>query len=305
MSATDTPLVSVIIITYNSARYVTETLESIKAQTWGNIELIVSDDCSTDHTVRICAEWLRGNKDRFRTTKLITVAQNTGIPANCNRALRASGGDWIKTISGDDVLMDSCIADNLAYARRFPSASFIASDVVEIDENSVLIRNKVVNEGLFFFTGIPSAKKQLKAYSRWPAFLNTPTFFYRKEVMGKVGYCDEEFRIYEDTTMVIRMMERGFRLHYMKKPTVAYRVHGNAISRSPKMNAFREKEALLVFRKYRSRHLSPFNPLDLSVYYETWLRFKYKGINGRKGDSLLRKLSLYYWYMRLIGIRSY
>ncbi|WP_298653426.1 glycosyltransferase [uncultured Proteiniphilum sp.] len=304
MSVIDTPLVSVIVITYNGARYVTETLESVKAQTWRNIELIVSDDCSTDQTVQICSEWLRENKDRFLVTRLITVAQNTGIPSNCNRGLWASSGEWIKTIAGDDVLMAGCIADNLAYARR-SGASFIASDVLEIDENGVLIRDKVVNEGLNFFAGLPSAKKQMKTYVRWPAFLNTPTFFCRKEVMEKVGYCDEDFRIYEDMTMVIRAMEKGFKLHYMKKPTVAYRVHANATSRSPTMNSFREKEALLVFRKYRSCHLSLLNPFDLSVYYENWLRFKYKGINGRKGDSLLRKLSLYYWYMRLIGIRSY
>jgi glycosyltransferase involved in cell wall biosynthesis len=45
-----TPLVSIIIITYNSSRYVLETLESIKSQTWDNIQLIVSDDGSRDNT---------------------------------------------------------------------------------------------------------------------------------------------------------------------------------------------------------------------------------------------------------------
>lgn len=305
MNVTDIPMVSVILITYNSARYVLETLESVRAQTWKNIELIVSDDGSTDHTVQICSNWLAENKDRFPSTKLITVPQNTGIPANCNRGFLASGGDWIKMVSGDDLLIDNAIEDNLEYARQFPDASFIASDVREIDENGVLIRDKVTNEGLVFFTGIPSAKKQLKAYSRWPAFLNTPTFFCRKEVMEKIGYCDEEFKIYEDITMVIRAMERGFKLHYMKKPTVEYRIHRNSISRNTGINDTRDKEAFRIFKKYQVRNLNIFNPLDLSVYYENWLRFKYKGINGRRGDSILRKLSLNYWYMRSNGIKSY
>lgn len=56
------PLVSVSVITYNSAKTVLETLESIKAQTYQNLELIVSDDCSTDNTVELCRNWIEQNK---------------------------------------------------------------------------------------------------------------------------------------------------------------------------------------------------------------------------------------------------
>src|SRR5690554_5558862 len=105
--------------------------------------------------------------------------------------------------------------------------------------------------------------------------------------------------------MVIRMMEKGYKLYYMNKPTVAYRVHRNSISRSINVNDRRENEAFRVFKKYRMKHLNALNPLDLSVRYECWLRFEFKGFYGRKGDSILRKLSLFYWYMRLSGIKSY
>ncbi|SFK80690.1 alpha-1,3-rhamnosyltransferase [Porphyromonadaceae bacterium KH3CP3RA] len=305
MNITDNPLVSVIVITYNSSRYVIEALESVKNQTWENIELIVSDDGSRDQTVQLCADWIVENKDRFSTTKLITVPHNTGIPANCNRGVLASVGDWIKIISGDDILIDSAIDDNLEYVGQYPEASFIASDVREIDENGILIRDKVVNEGLMHFAGLPTVERQIKTYSRWPVFLNTPTFFCKREMIEKGIYFDEEFKIYEDTVVVIRSLEEGYRLHYMKKPTVAYRIHQNAISRSTKVNEFREKEAFRIFRKYQTRHLSVFNPLDLSVYYENWLRFQFKGINGRKGRRFLRKLSLNYWYMKANGIKNY
>lgn len=298
-------LVSVVIITYNSSSYVLETLESVRNQTWDNIELIVSDDGSTDDTITICSNWLTENKDRFYNTVFITVIENTGIPANCNRGLRAVNGQWVKIISGDDILLNNCIRDNLDYAHRFPEASFIVSDVKEIDENSITVRDEVVNEGLNYIDKMSSVKKQLKAYTRWPVFLNVPTFFCKTEVIAKVGYCDEEFKIYEDTTMVIRIFEQALRMHYMKKPTVAYRIHNNSISRSYTMNDKREKEALKIFKKYRIKHLNIFNPLDLSVYYESWLRFKYTGFYGRKGDSILRKLSLFYWYMKFNGVKSY
>lgn len=305
MDKTNTPLVSIVLITYNSARYILETLESIKDQIWENIELIVSDDGSSDDTIMICSDWLEENQERFYNVQLITVAENTGIPANCNRGLRAVNGQWIKTISGDDILLNNCISDNLQYARRFPEASFVVSDIKEIDENGMTIRDEVINEGVIFIAGMPSTKKQLKAYTRWPVFLNVPTFFCRTEIIEKIGYCDEDFRIYEDTTMVIRMMEEGVRMYYMQQPTVAYRVHRNSISRSEKVNDWRKKEEYKVFRKYRVKHLNIFNPLDLSVYFESWLRFKYKGFNGFRGDSILRKLSLLYWYMKFKGVKSY
>src|SRR5690554_4705305 len=243
MDKINTPLVSVVLITYNSSKYVLETLESVRNQTWGKIELVVSDDGSADDTVKISKSWLSENKDRFHNIELITVSKNTGIPANCNRGLKAINGQWVKVISGDDVLLNNCISDNMQYAKSLPNASFIVSDLQEIDENSNVLNNNVINEGVIFIAGLSSVKKQLKAYSRWPAFLNVPTIFCTKEVIEKVGYCDEDFRIYEDTTMVIRMMEQDFRMHYMKIPTVAYRVHNSSISRSEDINDRREKEA--------------------------------------------------------------
>ena len=191
------------------------------------------------------------------------------------------------------------------FAQRFPESSFIVSEVKEIDEKGEIIAENVINEGLIYIAAMHSVKKQLKAYTRWPVFLNVPTFFCKADMIAKVNYCDENFKIYEDTTMVIRILEQGFRLHYMNIPTVAYRIHQNSISRSNEMNERREKEFFEVLKKYRSNHLNIFNPLDLSVYYESWLRFKYKGFYGIRGDSILRKLSLLYWYMKFNGMKSY
>ena len=70
------PLVSVTVITYNSSKTVLETLDSIKAQTYQNLELIVSDDCSTDDTVELCRNWIEQNKERFVRTELLTVEKN-------------------------------------------------------------------------------------------------------------------------------------------------------------------------------------------------------------------------------------
>ena len=59
MAQTDKPLVSMIVVCYNQARFVVETLESIKAQTYKPTELIVLDDCSSDDSVAVIETWLR------------------------------------------------------------------------------------------------------------------------------------------------------------------------------------------------------------------------------------------------------
>ena len=76
MQGKENPLVSIIVITYNSAKYVLETLESARYQTYQNIELIVSDDCSVDNTVEICNNWIKKNSNRFARVELITVNKN-------------------------------------------------------------------------------------------------------------------------------------------------------------------------------------------------------------------------------------
>lgn len=305
MSSINTPLVSVIIITYNSSRYVLETLESIKSQSWKYIELIISDDASKDNTVQLCRDWIKENRERFVESKIITVEMNTGISANCNRGLQATTGEWIKLIAGDDVLMDNCIADNLEYVRRFPEASFIVSDMTEIDENSVPIYKKNINEGLAFLMSKSTTEEQLKAYSRWPEFLNTPTFFYRRELLNVIGYCNEKFKIYEDMVMIFKIIGAKVKIHYVNKPTVQYRIHANSASRNKSIDEIREREALDIFRMYQKKNLNVFNLIDLSVYYENWLRFKYKGLYKLKGISYLRKLSLFYWYLKLHGVKNY
>ena len=68
---TEHPLVSVAVIAYNSEKYILETLDSVKEQTYDNIELVISDDCSTDNTVKICRHWASQNAQRFSNIQII------------------------------------------------------------------------------------------------------------------------------------------------------------------------------------------------------------------------------------------
>lgn len=298
------PLVSIIVVTYNSSQYVLETLESAKKQTYQNIELIVTDDCSSDNTVEICNEWIEENSNRFVRTKIITVEQNTGIPSNCNRGAKKTHGDWVKLIAGDDILLESCIKDNIEYIHENPGARFVVSNLLEINDDGLFLNNQKLkserNKCLKYFFNAKTAKKQLKAYARWPVFLNAPTYFINKQLLEEIDYFDEEYRIFEDMPLMHRVNSNDITVHFMNKPTVKYRIHDNAISRRPSINDERDKEVLSIFKKYRKKHLSKFNLIDLSIYYELWLNHSWKGYRGHKGSRLLNKLSLFHWYSRYI-----
>lgn len=130
------PLVSIVIITYNSANYVTETLESISRQTYcGPIELIVSDDCSQDNTLDICRDWMKHHGSMFVRADIIQTSHNSGICANHNNALKHVRGEWIKYIAGDDMLMPRCI-ERFVEETRACADCFYISGVFRFGEAS-------------------------------------------------------------------------------------------------------------------------------------------------------------------------
>lgn len=304
MKVKESPLVSIIVASYQSEEFIMPLLESIRLQTWDNIELIITDDGSTDKTVQICSKWIEENKSRFVNSKILTVEKNTGIPANCDRGLSVAKGKWIKFIGADDVLLQNCIKENMNTISHHPNISFIISDLIEIDRYGNILRVSPKNEGLIYFMKNQGSKKeQLKAYARWPAFLNTPTFFYKRELIEGNINSDYNVRIFEDTSAIFNIINKGAKIFYLKKPTVKYRIHNNATSRNASLDNKREKELYEIFKKYRVQHLSVFNIIDLSVFYENWLRFKFKGINGHKGIALFRKFSAFYWHLKFKGIK--
>ena len=289
------PLVSIIVITYNSSKYVLETLESAKAQTYVNIELIVSDDCSTDNTVEICRKWIGVNSSRFIRAELLTVEKNTGIPANCNRGVKASRGGWIKLIAGDDILNEDCLSIYVRMIKQEFNVQFFTSELeyIDLDSKKVQFNNPYYDKirSIFFSSNV---NKQLKEYVRCPVFINSPAFFIKRELLEEIDYFDEQYVIYEDTSLVFNTLLHKRKILYIPISTVKYRIDISSISRNEALIKQRVDEQVAIFKKFRSDNLVLFNPIDLSIHYEHWITYFYKG----KWTKYLRKLSLYYWYIK-------
>ncbi len=289
----DLPLVSIIVITYNSSKYVLETLESAKAQTYQNIELIISDDGSQDQTVELCERWLADNKERFVHSRIITVEKNTGIPANCNRGVKASKGEWIKLIAGDDLLVSTAIESIMKFSNEYPKAAVIQS-LIEVtyngkrsDENCVIPSEKT--RKIYSYR---SGKQLRKIIGN--NFVSAPGIFMSRKVIENVSLFDEDFKILEDFPMWLKILKSGCKIYLLNEITVLYRKHPESVSATVSSSGITPFETsflrtnLKILNKYR--YVNPFF-ISLSIFkYKFYLSLNNSGLKKTRFTDLINKL---------------
>lgn len=248
------PLVSIIVVTYNSSKSVLETLESISAQTYQNIELIVSDDYSTDNTIEICKKWTGENETRFSRILIITTPKNTGTPANCNRGLNAANGDWLKFIAADDALLPDCIKDNLQFIETDPEIKIVQSEC-EVYKGFFNSENFICNSDLKL---IPLYKEGISANEQYQILLKrncvlAAAVFVKKSTILDLGGYDEDFHLIEDLPMWLKITKDNIKIHLLNKPTVKYRLSDNSVMKDgmPYIPERYAKEMLYFIKKYK------------------------------------------------------
>ncbi|WP_302925988.1 glycosyltransferase family 2 protein [Holdemania filiformis] len=122
-------LVSIITPSYNTAKYITKTIESVKVQSYQNWEMIIVDDCSSDNTDEVVAKYLNDKRIKY-----IKNEKNSGAAVSRNRALRKAKGKWIAFLDSDDLWT----ADKLEKQIKFMEDNgyhFSYTNYEEIDES--------------------------------------------------------------------------------------------------------------------------------------------------------------------------
>lgn len=228
MSEEYNPLVSVAVITYNSAKTVIETLESIHNQTYQNLELIISDDCSKDDTVSVCRDWVETHKDRFVRTEIITAPQNTGVTANYKRASENCRGEWIKEIDGDDLLLPDCLKIYMQYIKDHPESIYLFGKVEVFGTNLEKVNDFAdrIFDNSFFF--LPQEQQYEWLITRLSQPIASVTSFYNKEKVDKLGIVyDTRIPMLEDWPRWIQLAEKGVEFHFVDTVIAKYRVSGD------------------------------------------------------------------------------
>lgn len=225
----DLPIVTVSVITYNSSKYVLETLKSIRNQTYPNLILQISDDYSKDNTVEICRKWLRNNQDRFIKSKIILPEHNTGVSANCNRALDYCETKYYKLIAGDDLLLPNCIKDNIDYMEEHPDAVVVFSKAKTFSVFYGIKCERGYKHDYDFFC--KTRELQYKSLIEFGNTLPASSTFWDVEILRekKIRY-DERIPLLEDYPMWIQLLKKGVYFHFLNKDTVLYRLDVNSLS---------------------------------------------------------------------------
>lgn len=270
-------LVSVVIITFNSKEHVLEALESVKAQTYKNIELIISDDGSTDETVEIIKNWLLDNNERFSNYKFILSDKNTGITANLNRGVRATSGEYIKLMASDDLLMENCVEDLLKFVKK-NNLLFCFSRVMpfSVTMGKKQLDNIISDEKSnfdYFFNKTQKGQYHALLLSTTPKSTIIGAF-YSKSMFELIGFFDENYEMMEDYPLAINLSKKGYRFDLLDKYTSRYRIRD--IQNDKENETFKKSRRFIAhynnLRNFRNNEIIPLMKAEKMYFSIIYLR---------------------------------
>jgi len=241
------PLVSIYVLTYKSSKTVQETLDSIFALTYPNIELIVSDDASPDDTVSVCKKWIDKHRGRFQEVQLLTVEKNTGVAKNFRRAIDACHSEWIKGVAGDDALTPDSVNYFMDFVKLHPDAKMIHAKCARydtyLDEDHLIEIHGSKDAPL---NRVSTAKQQFDILLCWPC-IDAPTVFYHKSVfyipeMQNCGYPG-----LEDHPMYLRYTYLGNYIYFCDEVVCKYRKSSTSLQITTNNNNLITKSYLAHF----------------------------------------------------------
>jgi glycosyltransferase involved in cell wall biosynthesis len=212
------PLVSIVVPSYNHAKFISKAIDSVLSQTYQNFEIIIADNCSDDGTDRILASY----KDhRIRTFKL----KNEGIIAKSrNLAIKEARGEWVAFLDSDDWWFDNKLESCISNANN--STQVIYHDMKVFDGDNDIITNKILKS------------RKLRNPVLIDLLVNgncliNSSVMVRREMLTKVGGIDERRGLVtgEDYHCWMKLARESNNFLYLPKELGYYTVHQRGMSR--------------------------------------------------------------------------
>ena len=217
----DQPFVSFIVLAYRQEKFIREAVQSALAQTYENLEIVLSDDRSPDQTFEIMKEVANRYKGSHRLI-LNSNPENLGLAGNLNRAVQLASGDLLVLQGGDDISFPTRTSRLVQrWVSDQPRSDLVYSDAIRIAADGSVLQQQIpplpmatldeVARGKFFIAGGCVA-----AYSR--------------SLFAKYGPLNPNVQ-YEDYVLTFRALLEGG-CAFIDEPLVYYRVHENSIVQS-------------------------------------------------------------------------
>ena len=211
------PAISVLIPTYNYARYLPEAIDSVLAQDFGDIEIIIADDASTDNSAEVCRKYAtEDSRIRF-----FRHEKNLGMVENWNWCLRQARGTYIKYLLADDKLAKPYALKRLVEALEQPGVSLSVSARILIDESSQVT-------GIWNPLGLQDrqcngSRLALQCLERNINLIGEPTAVLFRRADAARGF-DSTYQQLVDLEMWLYLLQRGD-LVYLHEPLCCFRRH--------------------------------------------------------------------------------
>lgn len=209
-------LISIITLTYNSAKTIEKTLKSIRNQDYKNIESIFIDNLSEDGTIEILKKY--SNKK----TKMFSEKDN-GITNAFNKGIKKSSGDIIGFLHSDDTFNNNhCISDIVKVFENY-EVNFVYSDLTYLSKKKqIRVWKADTTEGV---KNISYLKKKL-LFGWMPPH---PTVYIKREFLEEIGEYDENFKISFDYDYLLRALKSNkIKPYYLKKNLINMQIGGNS-----------------------------------------------------------------------------
>lgn len=236
------PLVTVICLCYNHARFVAEAVYSVLQQQYERVQLIVVDDASTDNSAAVIQALVSKNPQ----ITFIAQPQNTGNCKAFNRALRHAQGEFIIDLAADDVLLPGRIASGVSFFEQAPAHVGVNfTDAAWIDEAG---RHLYIHSQRFPHHTIPQGNIYADLIQKY--FICSPTMMFRREVIDYLGGYDETLA-YEDFDFWIRSA-RSFDYGYTPEVLVKKRVVAGSMSKQQLKSRAQQRTTLRVCEKIKA-----------------------------------------------------
>lgn len=230
------PLVSIITPAYNSERFIGEAIKSVLNQTYSNWEMIIVDDCSTDHTTELVASYHHQDP----RIKLLKLEENSGPAVARNRAIDEAGGRFLAFLDSDDLWLPNKLKRQLDFMRR-KEVAFSFTEYTRIKEDGEEVLNTVID-----------APKTINYEGLMKhCVIGCLTVMIDTSKTGKVKMINIPSR--QDYVLWLTIVKQGFLAHGLPEVLAKYRIVKDSIS-SDKIKM--AKQNWKVYRKIEQQNLA-------------------------------------------------
>ncbi|MDP3966117.1 MAG: glycosyltransferase [archaeon] len=243
----DIPKISLVVPVYNMEKFLEDTLDSIRNQTFKDFELIIVENGSTDSSLKILKEYSKKDK-RF----ILKIRKDPDAVGSANEGLKFARGKYICKIDADDIYLPNKLKVQYEYLEKHPKIFLVGSSAEIIGEGG---------EKIGVFKKFNNPKKIRKKLMKSNPFIHSSIMYYNlKELFYR-----EKFIISEDYDLYLRLLTEKKIMTNLPDILMKYRIRrGSLMATRPNQRAFfdKAKEFYLQRKKYGKEDYENFNPFS-------------------------------------------